>query len=182
MKYILFLAVLVNLYSVEYHFYPDGAPLDRCGDMIPGHHVAPIDGPAPYEISVARAFHEEAKSGSRQFKKFYVNIHAKDESTRFKGFLLEARARWDGQSFGAWNTDVKHTKAINCFNRPQTAMTHHYDDDLQRAQSSGFSNVTFLWTAPNSQKLNRVKFIATIVRKFSQIYLNVSTEIKLKEF
>lgn len=71
---------------------------------------------------MARALHEEAlvkKSSGKESKQFYVNIHSKDEMSRFKGFLIEARGRWDGQSFGVWSTDVKHTKAINCFGRPK---------------------------------------------------------------
>lgn len=116
MKYLLILAIFINLYTDEYLFYPSGAPLDRCGSMMPGHHAAPIDGPAPFEISLARAHHEEAVAHGDD-NKFYVNLHTKDESIKFKGFLLEARGRWDGESIGVWNTDVKHTKTLDCFGR-----------------------------------------------------------------
>lgn len=126
MKYLLFAVILINLYSREYHFYPDGAPLNRCGDMMPQHGVGPKDGPAPFEISVSRAYHEE-KMSNKLNKQYYVNIHVKDEESRFKGFLIEARGRWDGESLGVWNNqDVKHTKLIDCFNRPQVTRNFEF--------------------------------------------------------
>lgn len=111
MKYLLLIAIIVNLNIDQHDFYPSGAPLDRCGDMMPKHNVAPINEPPPYEISVSRAHHETA------LKKLFVNIHSKDESIHFKGFLLEARGKWDGQSIGEWTTDVKHTKTLDCFGK-----------------------------------------------------------------
>lgn len=150
MRYLLLFVIFVQL-SV-YDFFPGGAPLERCGSMMPGHNVAPIKEPAPFAISVARAHHEKDL-------KLFVSLHAKDQTTHFKGFLLEARGRWDGQSFGLWSTDVKHTKALDCFDLPQSALTHHYSDDAELVKNSGFNNITFLWTPPENKKLNRVKFM-----------------------
>ena len=94
---------------------------------------------------------------------------------------IEARGKWNGRSLGKWTTGVKRTKTINCFKFDdvyififnikkinniiknyiikQSAVTHNLDDDIVEGEDSSFRNVTFKWTKPNSDKINRVKFM-----------------------
>jgi hypothetical protein len=113
MKTILFLVIFVNLYTDEFYFFPDGAPVSRCSDMLPGHRVAPIDRPSPYRISLVPVHRNQIGLN----KQYYVSLFS-TQDIRFKGFLLEARGRWDGESLGKWITEVPHTKTIDCFNKP----------------------------------------------------------------
>jgi hypothetical protein len=46
----LYLACLVVISVGLVELYPTGAPLNRCGDMIPHHKVEPLDETPPYEI------------------------------------------------------------------------------------------------------------------------------------
>ena len=91
-----------------------------------------------------------------------ISVTLFSDTTKFKGFLLEARGRWDGAPIGRWITDTKRTKTIDCDNSQRTAVTHHLDDEMRTSDvedGGHFRNVTFTWIRPKSQKLNRVKFM-----------------------
>ncbi|CAF1069003.1 unnamed protein product, partial [Brachionus calyciflorus] len=130
----------------------------------------PLDGPAPFEITYRP---NNSTNG------FLVTIDSPDY-VKFKGFLIEARGKWDGKSIGTWQTRIPNTKTIDCFDLPSTGVTHNWhDDDLTKHH---FESITFHWLPPVSRKLNRVKFIATIVQSYKKIYMNVSTEMMLKNY
>lgn len=38
--------------------------------------------------------------------------------TQFKGFLIQARGRWNGKAIGHWQTKVPNTKTMDCFGFP----------------------------------------------------------------
>jgi hypothetical protein len=86
--------------------YPSGAPLEQCGNMLPGHGVDPITDTPPFVITYKPADKSNA---------LLVTIASESNSTKFKGFLLEARGKWDGKSIGQWETNVPHTKTLDCF-------------------------------------------------------------------
>jgi len=154
--------------------YPSGAPLDQCKLMMPQHGAEPQRGEPPFEIKVKPIDSHH----------YNVTIIPMDQG-HFKGFLLEARGRWDGKTIGTWETSVHKTKTIDCFNFTDSAVTHHLGDDKfinLVNEVSKFHETSFQWIRPESEKLNRVKFIATIVQHYKTIYLNVSTTLKVKEF
>lgn len=46
------LSIIICLIFCKYADpFPDGAPVKHCGDMMPGHGVAPLSDPAPFEIT-----------------------------------------------------------------------------------------------------------------------------------
>ncbi|RNA18669.1 defense 3 [Brachionus plicatilis] len=166
---ILILFFALNLCNYVY-LYPNGAPLQQCDKMMPGHGATPLDDQPPYQI----IYLPNNSSGG-----FDVSIISPD-MTRFKGFLIQARGRWDGKAIGKWQTRVPNSKAIDCFGFSDSAVTHNWhDDDLTKHY---FQGVTFTWVPPYSRKLNRVKFVATIVQSFKKIYYNVSSQMMLKSF
>jgi len=191
----LLLAVLV-LFQCSYSF-PSGAPVQHCQDMIPGHNAEPLRETSPFKIKYSLENRHKPTTSL-----YYVTIYSDvsktndDRNSTFKGFLLEARETWDGKTIGKWSTDVSHTKTIDCFDDPQTAVTHHYDDDS--GDSDGeldtkkhFSQVTFTWRPPQSFSIaiapnasvvtESIKFVATVVEKFDRIYTNVSRSILIKK-
>ena len=48
------ITALQILLIVSYVYsFPDGAPLNTCGSMMPGHHAMPIETAAPFKILVS---------------------------------------------------------------------------------------------------------------------------------
>lgn len=47
-----FILLLTLVAIVKLYAFPSGAPLDRCGSMLPGHNADPITDTAPYHILV----------------------------------------------------------------------------------------------------------------------------------
>lgn len=186
------LSLLIGVWS-----YPSGAPLSRCGSMLPGHGYDPLPGEKPYQIQV--------KPISK--RSYEVTIYS--ESDRFKGFLIEARTDADEEeAIGVWSTEVPHTKTIDCFDSDDSAVTHHYDDDSSNEDEDhnsfrfrdrrsneeeysefegydphkkSFSNVTFTWQAPSRwlHDDNKIVFIATVVEKYNRIYTDIIKTVDL---
>lgn len=170
--------------------FPGGAPLKHCGDMLPGHHAMPIDTESPFSLSA-----------SLDDDRVKVTIVSK-EDYHFKGFLLEARTNLnEEEAIGVWETRVSNTKTIDCFDSEDSAVTHHIDDDDhdsnehhgkhhehdddhedkheqewddQFTHHKHFRNVTFTWWPPVDFEQKNINFVATIVKKYSQIYMNVT--------
>lgn len=182
------IAHLLLLVNFVYSF-PNGAPLSQCGNMMPGHHSMPIQTPSPFSIRVTA---DQARSLS-------VTI-VSENPLHFKGFLIEART--DAQKYeaiGTWMTNVRKTKTINCFGRSHSAVTHNLHDDDESEEDDDddddddhknhhhkrhhkhFENITFTWYPPREFDEKRVYFIATIVKKFSEIYTDVITSYKWME-
>lgn len=114
------LILFVCLCTINYHVcYPSGAPLERCGSMMPGHNVDPITDAAPFRIDIRpvemNLNPHHNSTGNRAQSSFYVSLVSDQDEVKFKGFLLEARGKWNGKSIGQWSTDVPHTKTIDCF-------------------------------------------------------------------
>ncbi len=87
------------------HSFPDGAPLEHCGDMLPGHHALPIASKSPFSIVVL----------PNEDKSLNVTI-VSAEADHFKGFLIEARLSLEREeAVGTWETDVEQTKTLGCF-------------------------------------------------------------------
>ncbi len=171
--------VSVLIISKVYSF-PDGAPLEHCGDMLPGHHAQPIEGYSPFSISVTQ----------NQDKTLNVTI-VSEEDYHFKGFLMEARLDLDREeAIGSWDTNVMKTKTINCFGLSnvtefnqlfhliyfnfiyfklyyfQSAVTHHLKHDKRHlghdhdqkydhydsSKHKKFFNPSFTWTPPQGSE------------------------------
>lgn len=157
--------IIISLTASIYAF-PTGAPLKHCGDMMPGHDVEPMDDVAPFHITV--------QPGESNLK---IKLTA-DDQTHFKGFLIEARSSLESnEAIGVWTTSDRHTKLLDCFNKTSSAVTHYFRDDKYDNVQDGpkFTELNFVWTHSNIKNLKKVYFVATVVKKFKQIYMNITT-------
>lgn len=174
---VLFLFVFICFTSSSnVYLYPTGAPVRHCGDMTPGHNVEPLDDLPPFKIIV-----EPADSSN-----LIVRIQA-DEDVHFKGFLIEARSNLNNlEAIGKWQTSERHTKLLDCFNITNSAVTHYFRDDDKESNKfrsddgPRFTQLNFKWSHSNLDTLNQVYFVATVVKRFKQIYLNVTTSVNPK--
>jgi len=174
MKLLLISVQILALVSHVFSF-PGGAPLKHCGDMLPGHHAMPIDSTSPFSLS--------AKLDEERVKVTIVS----ESGHHFKGFLLEARTDANKEeAIGAWETKVTNTKTLDCFDSEDSAVTHHIDDDDhddhdddREHHHKHFQNITFTWWPPVEFDQNQnIYFVATVVKKYSEIYMNVVAPFK----
>ena len=161
--------LLVNLLNLLVESFPTGAPIKHCGDMLPGHHVEPFTDKAPFNLIV------------NPIDETNLNVRIQsDYGVHFKGFLLEARSDLNAQeALGEWSTQEPHTKLLDCFNESNTAVTHYFrDDDMSLLQDGPhFTQLNFNWNYEQMENLKQIYFVATIVKKFKQIYLNVTVQV-----
>lgn len=153
--------------------FPSGAPVKHCGDMTPGHNVEPLSDPAPFYLAVTPV----------DSSNLNVQILA-NSNVHFKGFLLEARSNVNAlEALGMWTTQKRHTKLLDCFNLPNSAVTHYFrDNDFSNIQDGPhFTQLNFNWNYANLTDLKQITFVATIVKKFKQIYKNVTLSVKLSD-
>ncbi|CAL1543200.1 unnamed protein product [Lymnaea stagnalis] len=146
--------------------YPDGAPETACDSMRPMHYtvkndqsselIQPKSWTGLYTLTVN-------SRGVQPGSDFGVTI-ASVGANSFKGFLLEARRDGNGtKRFGTF-LNKNYTKLI-CGN---SAITH--------AQGAiTFTALTAFWVAPK-EPLNNIRFHATLVRQYDEIYLDVTSE------
>lgn len=165
--------IVIALITVYSHSFPTGAPLRHCGDMTPGHNVEPLDDEPPFQILI-----EKSNISSS------LNIRIKaDDEYHFKGFLIEARTNLNTQeAIGTWSTSERHTKLLDCFNNTRSAVTHYFRDDdssnlIKSEDGPHFTDIHLKWSHPNFFQFDQVYFVATIVKKFKQIYKNVTAQI-----
>lgn len=167
------------------HSFPGGAPLSHCGDMMPGHHSMPIQTASPFSIKITPC-------ESRSLKVTIVS----EKPLHFKGFLIEARTDLEKhEAIGSWRTTRRRTKTIDCFGLTQSAVTHNLhddsdddeeddeddDDDEEHHHHKHFENISFTWYPPTDFDGKTVYFVSTIVKKYSQIYMNVANSYKWNE-
>ncbi|CAF0714002.1 unnamed protein product [Brachionus calyciflorus] len=148
--------------------YPSGAPDSVCESMVPQHGYDPITSEnPPFEIVYSKMNHTE--------RTLLVTIQSKEESKRFKGFLIQARRDWKGEAIGKWSTEEDNTKTLECFEHEDSAVTHnHKPKGLSREK--GFDKLNFQWTMPEDmESMNGTILLATVAENGKVIYLNVST-------
>lgn len=123
---------------------PTGAPLNACQTMLPRHNAEPIDTDnPPYEIVYSIVNNSTLK----------VTLQSKDEEKSFRGFLMQARPKWESEAIGKWSTKEPNTKTIDCFDREDTAVTHdHKQNSVSR--KNGFKKLTFEWTCSKETSLD----------------------------
>ena len=173
---LLLLFLLVAFFAAYSYSFPTGAPLRHCGDMTPGHKVEPLDDKPPFQILI-----EQSNNSSS------LNIRIKaDDEYHFKGFLIEARTNLNTEeAIGIWSTSGRHTKLLDCFNKSRSAVTHYFRDDKASSIKSSlngedgphFTDLQLIWSHPDLYQLDQVYFVATIVKKFKQIYKNVTAQL-----
>ena len=68
--------VVACLLSHVYSF-PSGAPLDRCGSMMPGHGVDPLNEQSPFYITVKPSISNSSLDGSLLINKLIGHLKTK---------------------------------------------------------------------------------------------------------
>ncbi|TRY68429.1 hypothetical protein TCAL_07482 [Tigriopus californicus] len=145
----------------------DGAPLEACDTMIPGHQdTSPKPGQsALHEVSIAKGLEPGA---------FIISLHSA-ANVPFKGFFIQARnvAKNNSEAIGTW--DISNLSGVartaNCSGQPNSAVTH-VDNQLK-------TSVTFTWQSPRKYT-GRVVFEATVVQDFHNYWTGIrSSELPL---
>lgn len=151
---------MLTVACVCVYAYPNGAPLSRCGDMMPKHGAAPSKA-SPYFIKAV-------KSGDIYNVKITSNT-----SEPLKGFIIEAREDKDNAAttFGEWTSATDRTQLLDCFDKAKSAVTHS-------GKLKGVSEIDFQWK-PTDRTVTNVTFIATVVRSYAKFYVGITETVTL---
>jgi hypothetical protein len=71
----LYLVCLVLSCAGLAELYPTGAPLNRCGDMIPHHKVDPLEDAPPYEILVTPVGPRNSQIYNSKYIIYFYEFH-----------------------------------------------------------------------------------------------------------
>lgn len=149
----------------------DGAPLDACMLMTPGH-----PGTKPQNLSTAVHQIQFRLAPGSNSKKFTVNLGSKTNAA-FKGFFIQARSPTTGNSNPVGTWDVSESgglaKGVSCSSIMNSAATH--------VDNSAKVLVSLIWNPPQPQAngqqfVDKVVFVATVVQDFKTYWVGIQSE------
>ncbi|KAG7314932.1 hypothetical protein KOW79_022235 [Hemibagrus wyckioides] len=155
MQLLLFVAVWLQILSTVAG-YPNGAPVDRCGNMTPGHNVLPQTSSSPYTIMISN-------NTFRPNEPIRVMI----EGPVYLGVLLQARSSSGTDAIGTWGIPPPNTKYLACSGNGQSAITH--------SSIINKNNKTiYTWIPPESLQTAFIR--ATVVANRTTFWINLTSE------
>ncbi|XP_072113424.1 putative defense protein 3 [Mobula birostris] len=132
---------------------PNGAPISSCSSMAPVHTgILPQNGSSPHSINVSS---------------INSTIEVRIMGPTYKGLLLQARKLFENVTVGTWSSPPANTKTLQCFNVPDSAMTHSSTSDKD-------SNDVYTWNPPSKGCIT-VIFTATVAQHQSVYWLGVKS-------
>ncbi|TRY95822.1 hypothetical protein DNTS_022041 [Danionella cerebrum] len=149
--------------------YSNGLLSGVCGSMMPFHQkngtaaYIPQNVTAPYNITVD-------KNSFKEGDVITVTINGQSGSL-FRGFLLEARQVGQLIPIGTFNVTANDTQTLSCDGVTSRAVSH------TTAVKKSLVQVT--WMAPSYGPLSNIEFKATILKSFSNFWLNVTSSTVL---
>ncbi|KAK3508977.1 hypothetical protein QTP70_015399 [Hemibagrus guttatus] len=158
MQLLLFVAVWFQVLSAVAG-YPSGAPVDRCGNMTPGHSVPQQSSPSPYTIRISN-------------NTFSPNqpIQVTIQGPVYLGLLLQALSNTSTGAVGTWGTPPLNTKYLAC-SGSNSAITH-------ANRNIKNSETIYTWIPPDSLQMAFIR--ATVVSNRTTFWVNLSSEMLTK--
>lgn len=155
MKLLTFVLTLVCLRTSL--AYSDGAPVDSCDSMIPGHTPNQPEKDSPFFL---KAF----KSGVRG--EVIVQLQSNDNRPFF-GFLIKAfhpELYGDARHLGEFVNFYNYANKLQC---PLEQVLTHINSDPK-------TQLTFTW---KSNESGNIQFRATVVERYDTFYTNILSPV-----
>ncbi|XP_035515663.1 putative ferric-chelate reductase 1, partial [Morone saxatilis] len=138
--------------------YGSGRVMESCGDMQP-HHAgqSPQTGPAPFTITTDRSRYRLGEAVT-------VQLQA-PPSTRFIGFLLQAREVGGQSAVGSFALTSAAVQRLTCNQKPNSAVSH--------TSASVKTSIQVTWISEASADPKPVQFHASFVQDYKTFWVDV---------
>ncbi|XP_063409493.1 putative ferric-chelate reductase 1 homolog [Mytilus trossulus] len=143
--------------------YSFGAPVARCGDMLPSHGVSPQASLPPYSLTASTNTY---KLGD------VINITLQSSETTLKGYIIAAKDNATRKLVMGRFTDAANGITLNCGTSGAGAVTHQ-NGQLKSSQ-------LFKWE-PIADTTEPIVFIATVVETEPSFWMGITTEVVTPE-
>ncbi|XP_051266205.1 putative ferric-chelate reductase 1 isoform X2 [Dicentrarchus labrax] len=138
--------------------YGSGRVMESCGDMQPHHDgLSPQTGPAPFTVTTDRSHYRLGEAVT-------VQLQA-PSSTRFTGFLLQAREVGGESAVGSFAPTAAAVQRLTCSQKPNSAVSH------TSASVKTSIQVTWISEAPGDPK--PIQFHASFVQNYWTFWVDV---------
>ncbi|XP_041457714.1 uncharacterized threonine-rich GPI-anchored glycoprotein PJ4664.02-like [Lytechinus variegatus] len=154
--------------------FPDGAPVDACGDMMPVHGMAtPQVNQNRLGIAMTTVVMTDEDDGDEEdgdATTVHVTLIGNQPfSGFFKGFMIQARHVGGDRPIGRFVRIPAGQQGLNCSGVENSAVTHTNND-----QKFG---VSFAWKPLKKDDTTNVIFVATIVKSYNRFWTNIISEV-----
>nr|XP_008121807.1 PREDICTED: putative defense protein 3 [Anolis carolinensis] len=147
----------------SHHAFTDDAPSSDCGNMLPLHPgTQPQTSPAPFQILASAPSFSKGQPISVQIT-----------GSEYRGVLLEARTFGSPVALGSWQTPPNNTRLLECFGRPDVAVTHS-NTNLKTKEAN------YTWLPPDKDCPKVVLFVATVAQSYDVYWTDVKSKVVWK--
>ncbi|XP_072275317.1 defense protein l(2)34Fc-like [Pyxicephalus adspersus] len=153
-----FVLLFLGCFSIRTDAYPDGLVTSSCSTMMPNHGVPAQTSSSPYILSLAKTTYSPGE-------KITVTLTSSSGSTKFRGFLIQARSGSDTTPLGSFQVTTSNARTLTC---SQAA------DAVSQTLNDGKTSLTMTWEAPTSTTAD-IQIIATVVQTGQVFWTKVAS-------
>ncbi|XP_075038626.1 putative defense protein Hdd11-like [Mixophyes fleayi] len=151
--------LLVIFLPVYAHAYPNGRVEPACSTMVPQHGSDPQNTAAPYSLSLSSTNYTGKPA-------FLVILSKNQDSTDFRGFMIQARAPDGATPLGSFVFNGSEIQTLTC----TTAMSA-----VSHTSRNPKSNVQVVWLPPSVK--SSIQFRATVVQTRNVFWTNILSDV-----